>query len=303
MPTIYRAGSRLRQQTGKIIFDSSIGRKVYNAVPGRDKPGVLVYGPYDSFFSGKYSCYFRIKCSGSGKGKTVARVEAVRSHRGKQEILAMAEVTEVTQNGGYQDYYLNFEITKRERLEFRVYYFGIDEVSLDRIVVVKRGNSRNLPFLEAEKMVGETGRIVSVEEASGQKVIEARPGIDKPGRIVYGPDMKYDQGHYSAFFYLRRPDSSLSNEIKGSTDAVVLSITGHQGSSVFARQTIPLFRLRGDKFKRIRLDFSLSEDEEVDFTVRFTNKVAIQLDGIEIINNRTRGFGINEAVLLLKKER
>lgn len=302
MPVIYRPGSRLRQQTGTITFDSSIGRKVYNAVPGRDKPGALVFGPYESFFSGKYSCYFRIKCSGNSKGKIGARIEVVRSPGGEQEILALAEPADVHPNQGYRDYYLDFEITKRERLEFRVYYSGTDEISLDKIVVAKKRKNEVKSFLEAEKMVGETGRIVSVEEASGQKVIEAEPGKDLPGRIVYGPDMKYDRGHYTAFFHLRRPNSLLSSEMIETAGAVVLTITGHQGSSVFARQAIPSSGLRGDKFKRIRMDFSLSEAEEVDFTVRFTNKTAIQLDGIEIIKNRTRESGIKATMLLLEKE-
>jgi hypothetical protein len=46
--------------------------------------------------------------------------------------------------------------------------------------------------------------------------------------------------------------------------------------------------LHGDTFKEIRLDFTLSEAEEVSFEMRYTNKTAIQLDGIEIVKNSSR---------------
>jgi len=284
MPFIYRAGSSLRQQTGTIIFDRTIGRKVYNAVPGRDKPGFLVYGPYSGFFPGKYRCYFRLKYNGSSNGTTGARIETVRFSRGNQDILAMTELTEATPNDTYRDYYLEFEITKWEQLEFRVYYFGTGEISLDKVVVTPRIKNRNPDFLEAEMMAGETGRIVPVETASGQKVIEASPNIDKPGRVVYGPDLKYDAGHYAAIFYLKKPGPGVLTPAANTdaADAAIISITDHQESTVFARRRVKSSSLQYDSFKGIRLEFTLSVPEEIDFSVQFTNKVPIQLDGIEI---------------------
>lgn len=284
MPAIYRPGSRLLQQTGTIIFDKTIGRKVYNAVPGRDKPGFLIYGPYSGFFPGTYRCYFRLKYNGSSNGTTGARIEAVRFSRGNQDILAMTELTEATPDDTYGDYYLDFEITKWEQLEFRVYYFGIGEISVDKVVVNSRKNNRNPDFLEAEMMAGETGRIVPIETASGQKVIEASPGIDNPGKVVYGPDLKYDAGHYAAIFYLKKPGPGAVTPASktAAADAAIISITDHQEGTVFARQRVKSSSLQYDSFKGIRLEFTLSVPEEINFSVQFTSKVPIQLDGIEI---------------------
>lgn len=283
MPVIYRAGSRLPQQTGKISADSITGHDVYRAVPGRDKAGFLVYGPYEGYFPGKYRCYFRIKYRGNSDGLVGARIEAVRSSSGKQDILATTELTEGSPDLSYQDYYLEFEIDKWEQLEFRVFFYGSNEISLDKIVVTKRGDVEQPSFLEAEMMVGETGRIVSVAKASGQKVIEAQPGKDKPGRIVYGPDLQYAQGDYSAIFHFKRPDSQQVDGSLENTIAAKISITGYQGSTKFAKKSIPLSSLQSDVFSKIRLDFTLLEAEEIGFEVLFTNKASIQFDGVEVV--------------------
>jgi len=151
---------------------------------------------------------------------------------------------------------------------------------LDRVVVTKKGDSGEENILEAEKMVGETGRIMRVQEATGHKVIVAEPGIDKPGRLIYGSVMKFDKGDYSAFFRLRAfPPTDPHKAV----NAVDLSITDHQGSRNFARRKISSTILDGEVFKRVRLDFALAEAEEVDFSVLFTGRVAIQFDSIEII--------------------
>jgi len=107
MPTIYSVGSRLLQKTGQVVFDSSIRRDVYNSVPGRDEPGVLVYGPYASYFSGKYRCYFRIKCTGNS-AQPAGRAEVVRFLGDTQEVLTAVELTGENLGGIYQDYYLDF---------------------------------------------------------------------------------------------------------------------------------------------------------------------------------------------------
>lgn len=289
MPVIYRTGGRLLQQTGKITVDSVTGREVYHAVSGQDAAGFLVYGPYAGYFPGKYRCYFRIKYGGNGNGNgnelKGARIEVVRFANDKPDVLVTTELSEGSPDPTYHDYYLEFEIDKWEQLEFRVFFYGNYEISLDKIVVSKREDVVQPDFLEAEMMAGETGRIVSVEKASGQKVIEAQPGKDKRGKIVYGPDMQIAKGEYSALFYFKRPDSLQHDKSLKRIVAAKISITGHQGDIIFAKKAVSLSNLRNDIFEKIRLDFVLSEAEEVGFEVKFTGKVAIQLDGIEIIRN------------------
>lgn len=285
MPTIYRAGGLLRQLTGQVSYDESIGRKVYNALPGRDAAGFLTYGPYRSFFRGKYRCYFSVKCNDAGTEKVAGKVDVVRLVDQKPDILTSVELVAGKNDGIYQNYYLDFEITKRERLGFRVYYLGTHEISLDKVVVARKDSGKNINFLEAEKMVGETGRIVSVTSASGQKVIEAKPGKGMSGRIVFGTDRRYDKGKYSALFYLRVPEDLPTGEMKGNSKAVVLSVSGNQGESVFVRKTIRTSRIRGDAFKVIRLDFTISKAEEIAYTVYFKNRVTVQLDGVKVVKN------------------
>lgn len=284
MPFIYGPGSAMRQQTGAIRMDESVGREVFNASPGADKPGFMVYGPYAFYFAGQYRCYFRLRYEGeSGGEQPAARIEAVRFTRDQQDILAAAEVPAIAP-GAYQDYYLDFVIDKREQMEFRVFYYGTHEVSVDKVVVGKQESGVNPDYLEAELMAGETGRIVAVKGASGGKVIEASPGADKPGKMVYGPDLKYGAGDYSAVFYLKRlpsPDSGDSDDI---SRAAVIAITGCQEGAVFARQAIPAGDLsEGDGFTEITLDFTLAEPEEVSFAVRYTGKVVLQLDGVRVV--------------------
>jgi len=281
---VYRAGKGLYHQTGQIVLDKTLNRKVFNAVPGRDKLGFLVFGPFQSFFPGSYRCYFRLKYGGSNTGKPGARIEVVRSLKETQEVLVMTELSKSTAVQTYQDYYLDFEVSKRERLEFRVFFYGTNEISLDKIVVNRTENINVPDFLEAEMMVGETGRVVSVKNASGKKVIEAVPGLDKSGRIVYGSIVKLPKGHHSAIFHLKGGESSQSHNGENKT-AAIISITGDQGDTVFAKTKVKTLNLSSDAFSKRKVDFVLHKEEEVGLEVFFTHKAVVQLDGVEIRKN------------------
>jgi hypothetical protein len=279
MPTIYRPGGYLRQQTGRIDEDPVTGKKVYHGLPERDRPGFLTYGPYRSFFSGKYSCYFRLKCSPGAD--SAGKIDIVRLQQDKPDLLTFADLKHETCDGTYRNVELEFEISQREQLGFRVFFQGTSEISLEKIVVRKKDQATPFPLLEAEKLPGETGSIVAVDSASGKMVIEAKPGRDGEGKMVYGPGTQLKKGWYSAMFHLRTPVQPLQQKRDNPT-SVILRVTAHQSDTIFTEIAVRAADIDNETFHPIKVNFTLPEAEEVDYEVFFTDEIPIQLDAIEI---------------------
>lgn len=280
MPYFYSVNSRLHQQIGEIVEDKTTGRKVFQATEGKDKPGFLVYGPYDVYSPGAYRCYFTLKTS-ADPATAVARLEVVRvAEDGEVTVLAQAEVTGPAGNSSYRKEYLDFSLAEKEKLEFRVFYYGKGQVRVEKVSVNKKGSDSPLYFLEAEKMVGDIGQLVFAEDASGGKAVEAGAGKSNNGDLVYGPNRIYAKGRYAARFYLRMKEAGNITE----TDVVAMvSVTDGQDLSIFAQRNVLAGELGDNSFTGIDAAFEVSRDEELSFHVRSTDKVDLQLDAIEIL--------------------
>lgn len=280
MPYFYDVNTRLHQQTGEVTEDKEIGRRVFQATAGKDRPGFMVYGPYDTYSPGDYRCYFTIYMDADTEDN-VARIE-VSSLTGNDEqvVVAQRELKGNDRNRIYRKEYLDFSITENTKLEFRVFYYGKGLVRVEKIAVNEIGHDAPLTFLKAEKMVGDTGQLVHEKDASTGKVIEAIVGKSKNEDMVYGPNRIYKKGRYKARFYLRLKNAADRNE---KDIASVLSVTDGQNLTVFSKRNVLAGELSDDVFIGMDTDFELPRDEELSFHVRFTGKVSLQLDGIEII--------------------
>ena len=280
MPYFYDTNSRLRHQTGEIVEDKEIGKRVFQATAGKDKPGFLVYGPYDIYSPGNYRCYFTVYTD-AGTEDNVARLE-VSSIAGNGEVVVLArkELQGNDESGLYRKSYLDFSIPQNTKLEFRVFYYGKGLVRVEKIVVNKAGHDAPIFFLEAEKMVGDTGQLMFEDEASSGKVIEVKAGKSKQGDMVYGPNRIYLKGRYKARFLLRMKNG---NKASAKDVVAVLSVTDGQKISVYSKRNITAQEFSGSGFTGFEMDFELHRDEELSFQVYFTGKVSLQLDGIEIV--------------------
>jgi len=282
MPYFYGVNSRLHQETGKIVEDKEIDRQVFAATAGKNKPGFLIYGPYDLYSPGKYRCYFMIHTDGESE-EDIARIEVASVvENGDQVVLAQAEVKGEQGDSLYRKMYLDFSIAEKAKMEFRVYYYGKGSVRLEQIAIYPADNDVPLNFLEAAKMVGDTGQLMLEKEASTGKVVEAIVGESKQGKMVYGPNRTYGKGQYKARFYLRTKGADHLNK---ADIAAALSVTDEHDLIIFAQQNITVSELNDNAFTGVDIEFVLTRDEELSFQVEFTGKASLQLDGIEVIRN------------------
>ncbi|MBU0944971.1 MAG: hypothetical protein KKE53_11025 [Proteobacteria bacterium] len=286
MPYFYDVNSHMYQQTGEIVADKEIGKKVFQASEGKNKAGFVVYGPYDVYSPGEYRCYFTINTEADTEADTegnIARIEVARvTESDAQVVLAQREVKGLVRNKRYRKLYLDFSLAQKEKLEFRVFYYGKGQVRIKNIAVYKAGSETPLSFLEAEKMVGATGQLVFVKDASGGKVIEAIAKKSPKGDLVYGPNRIYNKGRYTSRFYLRMKDATHLNP---SDVVAIVSVTDGQNLRRLGKRNVTVGELNENSFTGIETDFALKYDEELSFHVRFTDKVSLQLDGIEIVKN------------------
>lgn len=283
MPYFYDLSSRFYLQTGDISVDGD--KRVFTAIEGRDKPGFMMYGPYIKFPAGSFKGYFTLHVdrllNSDSREKRGVRVEvSAVDAKGDVKILASKEVADNTTSDSYSNVYLDFALQKSQIVEFRAYYYGAGVVKIEKVAVSRRGQHQPLYSIEAEKMVGETGRVVSEQGASDGKAVEAIVGRSKPGRMIYGINRVYTPGAYKALFSLRSP---LPRDLPEDVPAATIRVTDEKHSTVFAEQTIPVWQLKHENFVDLPAAFTLESEQELSFSVEFHGKAHLQVDKITIV--------------------
>ncbi|HKJ64139.1 MAG TPA: hypothetical protein VJ969_01970 [Desulfopila sp.] len=293
MPDFYSAANRLRRQVGETAEADTSGKKIFQAVEGKHGPGFLAYGPYVVYPPGDYRCVFSLRSMTkrhTGELKNgiaadpagpLARIEAVHAQDdGQQRVLAFQEIEEADEGRFFSSFHLDFQVEENANLEFRVFYYGHGTVQVEQVAVYKREEDVPLDFLEAEKMVGETGELVIENEALTGKAIEAIAGTSRKGDMVYGPNRVYSKNNYRASYYLRLIPSD--NDVDPNAAAIILSVTDGQNTTTFARREIFAGEISAERFAPLFVDFALPRDEDLSFHVYFTGDVSLQLDRIEV---------------------
>jgi hypothetical protein len=109
----------------------------------------MAYGPYIELPPGRYQVIFSLKTdSTTKKNVQVCRIEATERD-GEQSLDERILHTNDfgTARDVYQDFYLNFELTKiAKRVEFRLLHYGTCSVTLKRVALSMPGNSWKLSF-------------------------------------------------------------------------------------------------------------------------------------------------------------
>ncbi len=281
MPYFYDVNWRLYRQVGGVVKDNSIGKNVFQATEGADNPGFLVYGPYDIYSPGDYLCTFSLSAEGEA-GETLVKIEVVAVHEdGSVSVLVQQLIAGTGKDTGYQKFPLSYSIPEETKLEFRAFFYGKGLLRVEKIKVNKVGHSDSLYAIEAENMVGNTGAVVAVPEASAGKVVEAVVGMHKRDVLVYGPNRSYEKGSYTAQFFLRNV-GAIPPEGAKSVVATV-SVTDGQGLIDYAKQKINVSNLNNVSFTPIDLAFELPRADDLSFRVVFNDTRSLQLDKIEIL--------------------
>lgn len=279
MPFFYSPHWRMKNQVGRVVPDKINNHNVFQAKEGSDKEGYLVYGPYDVYPPGSYRCYFSIRAKGKGD-ESVARLEIAKVRDdGQVVVLDQKEVYCSSDQQKYLKKFIDFTINEDTKLEFRVFYYGKGEVTVEKVVMNWQGNDSPLSFVYAEKMVGDTGQVVSERKSASGKVIEAVPKTDRNGRMVYGPDRLYDSGKYKAIFSVRKTSDSSTED---DPVAAQFFVTNGLDTRIFSERLIKSSQVDREKFTTIDVPFTLDQQEFLRFQVKYTGTIGLQLDGIAI---------------------
>ncbi len=111
--------------------EASGGQAAYAAKA--DNGGYLVYGPYQSYPPAEYVASFRIKTDQTHLQKTVVLIDVVTDEGNR--ILAHKEVkgNDFPDSNAYQVFDIPFSLKESGILEFRVYFFAVADVWVDKV--------------------------------------------------------------------------------------------------------------------------------------------------------------------------
>ncbi len=125
----------LRHLTGKVVTDeeASGGKAVYAGMG--EEEGPLVYGPYQFFPPGEYKVHFRMRTSEGSFGKAEAATIDVFGNASGVLALRAIEGHEFEETNEYQDFLLRFQNPAPQALQFRVFFTGVTDLWVDRIMV------------------------------------------------------------------------------------------------------------------------------------------------------------------------
>ncbi len=279
---IYDA-ERLQYNTGKIIFDSRIGKQVIWGTADNDSVGHLTYGPYVTYPKGRYLAYFRLKVNNNREESPVVRIEVTSPHHGKELVLAERDIrsSDFDGEGVYQDFYIYFDVDSPKKLEFRTFFYKRKDIWIEKVVTSFLDQKEPAQYYEAEHLLGDTGIIKEDKLASNNRCILGVANQHRPGYLIYGPYRKYPSGQYRALFRIKVDSSGVVDRKK---EISSIEIASDSGNKVLAGYSLSIGDFKGSDYSMVPLDFKLNRMDELDFRVKFDGIVDICVDRVEVIN-------------------
>ncbi len=296
MPFVYDATRRLRNSTGERIDYPLLHKKVFHAQEGRHGEGYLIRGPFSSFPEGNYRCYFSLKArdnnANPGEEKDIATLEIVKTGRNVTETILAKKV--ITTSRLHDDTFtkiaVDFTQDSFSKLEFRLLYHGKAEIWVDTVSIYIQGEDAPLYTMTASKMVGDIGRMVSVEKHHPTKVIDNigfiidDDGVQKnallEGDMIAGPGRILEKGKYQIFFSIRKQEDT-DNLTSENDIAAILRITDGMNKRIFAEKKIWMKELQ-TTFTPYGVTFTLDQDEDLSFHLFSTGLLELQVDTLTL---------------------
>jgi hypothetical protein len=130
----------LLNNMGALSNDPSLGQYVRGSNGSAE--GFLAYGPYISLPKGNYSVSFFLKSSASDETERICCIDvhSLSTHPGEVIVSKDLYGSDFTDEGGYDEFKVQFQSGGQKDLEFRVYKFeGASRLELSRVVVQPEG--------------------------------------------------------------------------------------------------------------------------------------------------------------------
>ena len=209
--------------TGNVGFDvSASGSKDREATVTNNNQGYVVYGPYtdDQPINKTYTATFRLKTNNNSSSTPIAKIEVFNPGGDSFWVQKDIKGNDFTAANNWQDFSINFTRMAGGTVEYRVWFYDIADIYVDKVSVVPF--TTNPVVYEAENLKTKSGvaTIISDSNSSGGLAVKANknnPICDTfPGycHIVYGP-YSVDQypGNYQATFRIKRGNASTNTPL------------------------------------------------------------------------------------------
>ncbi len=128
---------------------------------------------------------------------------------------------------------------------------------------------------EAETAGHNTGRLVDDPEAEGGKTWEAKPGVDAPETLLFGPYLEIAPGDYVAFFRLKLLEP-LEDDIPGEIDACV-----SYAQNILGAQDLTVEDLTVGKYVEVPLGFRYPGGK-LECRITWAGDVALRVDRVSL---------------------
>ncbi len=176
---------KLRRNVGMIVndLDASEEKAVLSTVA--NGAGYMQYGPYTAFQTANntYKAIFRLKTADNSSSDVLARIDVSNSGGSGEWSYKDIKGTDFIANDTYQSFLITFSRINEVTLEFRVYTYGLADLTSDYAKVEKITSNAN--EYESEELMSNVGSVVFDEDASNG---QARQAISNDvGYLQYGP--------------------------------------------------------------------------------------------------------------------
>jgi hypothetical protein len=199
---------KLRRSIGNVIDDTSASEEKAVQATVSDGTGYMQYGPYTAFQTANntYKAIFRLKTSDNTNGNVIARIDVNNSNGSGVWNYRDLKGTDFAENDTYQNFSLIFNRLNEGTIEFRIYTYGLVDLTSDYARVEVATESANT--YESEDLSSAVGSVAADTDASNELARQALP--TDIGYLQYGPHtIEQASGNsYKAVFRLSTTNNS-----------------------------------------------------------------------------------------------
>lgn len=267
--TVHEAeGGEMSHRIGRLQGDG------WSANTAQDSPGHLVYGPYDTTLSaGNLIATYRMMVDDNtfDNGNVVA-IDVYDATAG--QVLASLTITrkQFRRPWLYQDFKLFFTNTAGHAMEFRVWWYDISYVRMDRIAVTAG------PF-KSYNAITQLSHGVGRQDGDGWSANTAQDGT---GHLIYGPyDTVIPAGYYTAAFKML-----IDNNTSNDDQVVQLDVRDATAGAVLKSQYITRKQFTAaNQYHTFDLAFYSPGGHSMEFRVYWLDKAYIKVNAVSLINS------------------
>lgn len=263
-------------QTGSEVVDATMTQGGGWIAQNGNETNYMIYGPYDALQSGGWIAKMVAKIDDNTATEKVAILNINNTFGTDEDKNLTIYGNDFDKVNSWQDFEINFAKSNNGLMEYRVFYLGQDNITVDYIIV----SQLNKVIYEAENMYG-SGHIVKDITASGGKIKKATTANDSEGWMMFGPYTKdQKEGQYSASFRMKVSDNT--------TDDMIAYVSCFNFGGSGTEEGFPLFAndfTAANNWQDINIDFTRTNDGLMEYRVYFTDIADVSVDYVEIIKN------------------